>query len=156
MSNEAADFLFGGGGKAAKFEELGDMVVGVIEHCEVSQQTSMEDNTPLTWPDGSARMQLIVTLQTDERDGDDDDGIRRIFAKGGKWEVAKGDGMSMKDAIADAVKKAGAKSLDTGAKLSVAHTGLGKSKNRGYSPPKLYKAKYEPAKQSISEDALFS
>lgn len=154
--NTAEDFLFGGGGKSAKFETLGDMVVGIIESCEVSQQTSMEDNTPLTWPDGSPRNQLVITLQTDERDGEDDDGVRRVFAKGGKWEVAKGDGTSMKDAIADAVRKAGAKSLDTGARLTVAFTGLGKSKNRGYSAPKLYKAKYEPPKQSISEDALFN
>ena len=53
MSNDTSDFLVGGGGKAFKFETMGDVCVGIIEACEVSQLTSMEDNTPLTWPDGS-------------------------------------------------------------------------------------------------------
>jgi len=149
------DFLFGGGGKAAKFEDLGDQVSGRITDVQVTQQTSMEDNTPLTWADGSPRKQLVITLATDQRDGDDDDGARRIYAKGGRYEVANGSGTSMKDAIGDAVKRAGCRSLDEGGNLTVAYTGLGKKTNRGYSAPKLFKAKYEAPKASISEDDLF-
>lgn len=156
MSNDTNDFLFGGSGKAFKWENMGDVCVGIIESCEVQQQTSMEDNTPLTWADGSPRMQLVITLQTEYRDDDEDDGIRRLFAKGGKWETAQGSGTSMKDAIADAVRKAGAKSLDSGAKLTVGFTGLGKSRNRGYQAPKLFQAKYEKPTQSVSAEALFS
>ena len=153
--SDVNDFLFGGGGKAAKFEALGDMVSGTITDCKISQQTSMEDNTPLTWSDGSPRMQLVVTLQTDEKVDGEDDGVRRIYAKGGNFEVAEGSGKSMKDAIGEAVKAAGAKSLEEGAKLSVAHTGLAKKVNRGYSAAKLYKAKYEAPKASVAAEDIF-
>lgn len=149
------DFLFGGSGKAASFEEEGDMVVGLITDCKISQQTSMEDNTPLTWPDGSPRMQLVITLQTDARDGADDDGLRRVYAKGGRYEVMTGSGTSMKDAIGEAVKRAGCRTLDEGGRLTVAYTGTGKKTNRGYSAPKLFKAKYEAPKSSIAEADLF-
>jgi hypothetical protein len=147
-------FLFGGGGKAAKFEEVGDTVEGVITDAVISQQTDMESNQPLTWPDGSPRMQLVITLQTDEK-SDEDDGIRRIFAKGGKYEVATGNGTSLKDAIADAVKKAGATSLDEGGKLKVGFTGEGKKTNRGFSSPKLYRATYTAPTKSVSASDLW-
>jgi hypothetical protein len=153
--SDANDFLFGGTGKAAKFEEVGDQVEGTIDDVKVAQQTSMEDNTPLTWPDGSPRMQLIITLRTEAREGDDDDGVRRVYAKGGRYEVASGTGTSMKDAIADAVKKAGAKSIDEGGTLKVAHTGMGKKTNRGFSAPKLFRATYEAPKASVMANDLF-
>jgi hypothetical protein len=154
--SDVNDFLFGGGGKAAKFEAIGDTVSGTITDVKVSQQTSMDDNTPLTWPDGSPRMQLVISLQTDERtDGEDDDGVRKLYAKGGKYEVAEGTGTSMKDAIADAVKKAGAKSIDEGGKLTVGHTGMGKKTNRGFSAPKLYRAQYEAPKASVDANDLW-
>jgi hypothetical protein len=62
----------------------------------------------------------------------------------------------MKQAIADAVKKAGAASLDEGGILRVAHTGLGKKTNRGFSAPKLYRATYEAPTKSVSSEDLFS
>lgn len=155
MSEDINSFLFGGTGRAAKFEEVGDQVVGQITDAQIQQQTSLDDNTPLTWSDGRPRMQLVVTLQTADGNGDDDDGQRRIYAKGGKYEVASGTGSSMKDAIADALKKAGAKSLDVGGTLTVAYTGIGKKTNRGFSAPKLFRAKYEAPKQSIAADDLF-
>lgn len=151
---DTSNFLFGGGGKAAKFDNIGDTVEGVITDAVVSQQTDMETNQPLTWPDGSPRMQLVITLQTDER-SDDDDGIRRIFAKGGKYEVATGNGTSLKDAIADAVKKAGSKSLDEGGTLKVGYTGEGKKTNRGFSAPKLYRATYTAPVKSVSASDLW-
>lgn len=158
MNQDINDFLQGGGGKAAKFEELGDSVTGTITDARVTQQTSLEDNTPLTWSDGSPRMQLVISLQTDLHDDSDDDGIRKVYAKGGKFEVASGSGSSMKEAIADAVKRAsdgGKASLAEGGKLTVAFTGLGKKTNRAYSAPKLYKAKYEPPTRSVAMDDLF-
>lgn len=153
--SDVQDFLFGGGGKAAKFETIGDTIEGVITDVTVSQQTSMEDNTPLTWADGRPRMQLIVTLQTDAREGEDDDGVRKLYAKGGKYEAASGTGTSMKDAVADAVKKAGASSLDSGGWLKVGYSGEGKKTNRGYSAPKLYRATYKAPVASVAADDLF-
>jgi len=153
--SEANDFLFGGGGKAAKFENIGDTVEGTITDVKVAQQTSMEDNTPLTWADGSPRMQLIITLQTEAKDSDDDDGVRKVYAKGGKYEVAEGTGTSLKDAIADAVKKAEAKSIDEGGVLRVGFTGMGKKTNRGFSAPKLYRATYTAPVKSVAAADLW-
>lgn len=148
------DFLFGGGGKAAKFDEIGDTVEGTITDVQVTQQTDMETGAPLTWTDGSPRMQLVVTLQTDDKSADDD-GLRRIYAKGGKYEVASGTGSSMKDAVADAVKKAGASTLAEGGRLKVGYTGEGKKTNRGFSAPKLYRATYEAPVKSVSAEELW-
>jgi hypothetical protein len=61
----------------------------------------------------------------------------------------------MKDAIAQAVKAAGKRTLEEDGTLTVAFTGEGKRTNRGYNAPKLYKAKYEPPRATISEDDLF-
>lgn len=155
MSTDVDKFLFGGGGKAAKFEAVGDTVEGKITDVQVSQQTSMEDNMPLTWPDGQPRMQLVITLQTTLRDDPDDDGIRKLYAKGGKYEVSEGTGTSMKDAIADAVKKAGARSIDQGGTLKIGHSGMGKKTNRGFSAPKLYRAVYSAPVASVDASELF-
>jgi len=156
MSNDVDRFLFAAGGKSARFENEGDMVVGKIVSSEVKQQTAIdEDNKPLFWPNGDPRMQLVIRLQTDER-GDDDDGIRAIYAKGGDYEVDTGQGKSMKSAIADAVKKAGAPTLVEGDILKVAFTGMGKKTSRGFNAPKLYTAKYEVApKATVSAEDLF-
>ena len=155
MSEDITGFLFGGGGKAAKFESLGDSVEGTITDVKLSQQTDMETQAPLTWSDGSPRMQLVISLQTELSDGENDDGIRRLFAKGGNYEVATGSGKSLKDAIADAVKKAGVKSIDEGGTLKVAYTGEGKRTNRGFSAPKLYKASYKAPVASVAAEDLF-
>lgn len=149
------DFLFGGGGKAAKFETIGDTVEGTITDATISQQTDMETNQPLTWPDGSPRMQLVVTLQTNERIDDNDDGVRRVYAKGGRYEVASGAGTSLKDAIADAVRKSGARSLDEGGTLKIGYSGEGKKTNRGFSAPKLYRAVYTAPVKSVDASDLW-
>ena len=155
MSNDTNDFLFGGGGKAFRFENIGDTVEGSITDVVVSQQTDLETNAPLTWPDGSPRKQLVISLQTSLKEDDNDDGIRRCFAKGGRFEAQEGTGTSMKDAIADAVRKAGARSLDEGGILKIGHTGLAKRTNRGFSPAKLYRATYTAPTKSVAASDLW-
>lgn len=155
--NDVNAYLFGGGGKAAEFKQVGDMIVGTITNVEMAQQTALEDNKPLFWDDGSPRMQLVITLQTDQRDPDDetDEGLRRLYAKGGKFEVADGKGQGLKEAIADAYKKAGLKSIEVGHKLTVGYTGNGKTKTRGHNAPKLYSAKVEPGSPSVPASDLW-
>lgn len=147
-------FLTQGGAKAFQFNEIGDMVEGDIVDAEVRQQTSMEGEL-LSWADGKPRMQLVITLQTKLHESDDDDGVRVIYAKGGRFDVAKGEGTSMRDAIADAVKASGATKLEEGDSLVVAWSGLGVAK-RGYQAPKLYTAGFRKAKASVDASALFS
>lgn len=147
------DFLFQAGGKSFKFENLGDTVKGEVISAEVRQQTSM-DGELLTWQDGSPRKQLVIGLQTDERDNDDDDGVRMIYAKGGKYDIGKGEGQSMRDAIAAAVKVEGESRLEVGDELAVSYTGSSVPK-RGYSPAKLYIAAFRKAKAGVAATDLF-
>ncbi|AHB79600.1 hypothetical protein PBI_VALIDUS_70 [Mycobacterium phage Validus] len=133
MSNDSYGFLGGGGPASAKFKNVGDTVGGVIAvEPEQRQQTDMKTNEPLTWKDGSPRMQLVVTVQTDLNDPEieDDDGLRRLFVKG-----------EMRKAVQKAVIAAGAKGLDVGGELYVTFVGEGE-KQGNLSAPKLYRAEY--------------
>lgn len=156
VMKETNDFLMAQGGKAFPFEKLNDVVIGEVISAEVRQQTDVETGEKLTWTDGSPRMQLVITLQTSLKSSDDDDGVRQIFAKGGTFEVASGEGQSMKSAIAQAVRDGKGNGLNPGDQLAVAWTGEGVKKNRAYNAPKLYTASWKPAPaQSVSGKDLF-
>lgn len=148
MSNEVEEF-FSGGAKSFQFESIGDVVEGEIVEMVKRQQTSLSTNEKLFWDDGSPRMMLVVTLQTDLGNGDDDNGERTVYVRGGRFEVAKGRGSSMKDAIAEALRQEGLRAPRIGDKLAVSYTGEGKGK-KGYTPPKLYTAGYQ---KSVSQEA---
>ncbi len=146
-----------GGGKAFSFEEIGDRVDGIIRLIERRQQRSFDGGAPLTWDDGSPRLLTYVELETDLRDSDDDDGVRALYAKGGRnFEPAEGSGTSMEVAIAEAAKNAGLKSIDEGARLQVVFSGRAKPSTRGFQPAKLFTAKLEAPKASVSTEALFA
>lgn len=134
MSTQTPEsFLLGGGAKSAKFPSIGTVVGGVItDEPTVQQQKDITSGAPKFWDDGNPMMQLVVKVQTDEREDADDDGVRAIYIKG-----------QMKAAVAEAVRKAGAKSLEVGGKLRVAYTGDGEAKTKGFTPPKQYQAQYE-------------
>ena len=68
MIDSAALDLLEGGGKSAKFETVGDTTKGQVVAAESRQQTDYTSGEPLTWDDGNPRMQLVITLATDERD----------------------------------------------------------------------------------------
>ena len=134
---------------------MGDKVAGVIEAVEDRQQTDF-DGKLLEWDDGRPRMITVITLQTDDREGDNDDGKRSLWAKGGNFEPLEGEGKSMLSAIVDAVDNAGypRDAELVGARLQVAFTGYGKPTRSGLSKPKLYLAKFDPPVRA-SADALF-
>lgn len=137
------DFLSTGGAPVAKFPTPGTTVKGTVESAVVSQQTDI-DGTPKTWDDGNPRMQIVVTLQTDERTLDDDDGKRRVFVKG-----------QMLTALKDALRVAGAKSPEVGGTLAIQYKEDGEQKRAGFNAPKIYVAKYKaPEASSVSVDEL--
>lgn len=145
------------GGSKSWSPEVGDKIKGRIVGAKRVQQTSFTDNTPLTWADGSPRMQTVIELQTDERDSDDDDGIRSVWLKGGKnFEPQTGGGSSGEVALAEAVKAAGCNSVDEGADLAIECSGLAKPTTRGYQSAKLYRMQYKAPTQSIPTDDLFA
>jgi len=137
----ADDILMGSGSTAAKFENPGDYVTGVVaSEPEARQQTDYRLGTPLTWDDGSPKMQVLITLQTDLRDPEkaEDDGLRTVYVKG----------KNLTKAVRDAVRDAGAKGVRTGGTLTVQYTGDGTAE-KGFNPPKLYAAKYVPPAQGL-------
>jgi len=125
------DFLTAGGAPAVKFPNIGYTIKGIVLSSEVRQQTKLEDGTPLVWDDGRPRMQLVVTIDTGDTDGEDTT-ERRLFAKG-----------HMLTAIKQAVKESGGQFLN-GGELTVRYTGDGEQKVRGYNLPRLFRAKYTP------------
>lgn len=145
MTTTPQDFLMGGGSKTAKFPAFGTSVSGqIVREPEVTQQTEFGTGRLLTWDDGSARLQLVVKIQTDERDPADleDDGIRAIYIKG----------KSLTGAVREAVRKAGSQGLEVGGVLTVTYIADGKAE-RGM-PPKLYTAEYRAAEAHKISDLL--
>jgi|SRR5690625_3474034 len=142
MTN-ATDFLLGGAGKSAKFEAIGDSISGTITASpEVRQQTDLATGKPKTWDDGHPIYQLVVSLQTTQRDPDDpdDDGVRNLYVKGSKKAGSK----SLHDAVAQAVRSSGARGLEIGGTLTVKFVGERAPETRGFNPAKQYEATYTP------------
>ena len=148
-------FLMAEGGKSFPFEKIDDVVIGKVVSAQVAQQTDVKTGEKIFWADGSPRNQLVITLQTDLKTSDDDDGVRLIYAKGGKFDVEHGSGLSMKDAIAKAVRDGGGNGIEPGDELAVAYTGEGVRKNRAFNAPKLYEASWKRPAQSVSARDLF-
>ena len=152
--NQVDDFLLGGGGQSASFENVGDRIEGTITALAVSQQTSIDDGELLFWDDQKTqpRMQLIVSLQTNLRDPDveDDDGIRKVYVKGSKKQGSR----SLHDATASAVRAAGAKGLKEGGYLVYVHDGLEPNPKKGMNDRKLYSAHYTPPSAEAATGAL--
>ena len=131
MTNPA-DSFFGDSAKSARFETIGETVGGPITNIgEARQQTEFGTGKPLTWDDGSPRMQLPITVQTNLRDPSDpnDDGKRTFYVKG-----------EMKKAIGNALRVAGAK-MAVGGVLALTY--VGDEPTKGF-PKKLYSATYQP------------
>jgi hypothetical protein len=142
---DANAFLLGGGGApSAAFPTPGTKVGGTITETPTVQQQRDLDGKPKFWDDGNPQMHLVVTIQTEQRDpsNPDDDGKRRLFVKG-----------QLKNAVADAVRAAGAPGLQVGGTLDVAYTHDGVPSQRGYSAPKQYKARYTPAAANFLHSA---
>ncbi|HEU4544477.1 MAG TPA: hypothetical protein VFR23_25325 [Jiangellaceae bacterium] len=139
MSTNPNDFLLGGGGKSAAFDTIGDSISGTITaEPEVRQQTDIQSGKPQTWDNGDPKYQLVVTLQTTLRTDDEDDGVRNLYIKGSKKPGTR----SLHDAVATAVRNAGADGLAKGGVLTVRFVGEEPSQTRGFNPRKLYEASY--------------
>lgn len=129
----ANDLLMGSGVKSAAFPTIGTEVTGTVAtEPKVQQQTDFKTGAPKTFANGDPMQQIVVHLQTDQRDPavDGDDGIRAIYIKS-----------NMLKAVREAVVQAGAKGLEIGGTLTVTYSGDGPKSGQG--TPKLYTAKYQ-------------
>lgn len=146
-SNAANDFLMGSGAKSVSWKNapVGHTVSGTIaSEPTLSQQTDMKTKAPQFWDsphNTQPKMQLVITLQTSQRDPADasDDGRRALYVKG-----------QMRQAIADAVRAAGADGLSVGGTLTVRYIGDGDQQDKTLDPPKHYDAAYQaPANTAL-------
>ena len=139
------DALMAGGGavgRTAKFASVGDTHKGTIV-AHTYRADLMPDGTQRTFADGKPRPDvLVVSIQTDEREDADDDGIRALWLK---WK--------MKEAVVEAVKKSGG-SFQVGGELAVKFSGEEKPTVRGNNPTKLYTASYRPPSPLAEDDLL--
>ena len=141
MTQDPNDFLMGAGGKSAEFKKHDDQCWGTIVRYAMRQQTSFESGEPLVWDDGEPRMQMVLTVQTDEQDDDEDDGLRKLYVKG-----------QMQQALAGAVLKAGATGVTEGGRVLVRYISDAEPKRQGMSGAKQYFAKYEAPTQAVPVD----
>lgn len=147
----ANDLLFSGGSPAISFK---DAPIGTRYSFTITavrnpqQQTDYATGAPQTWQDGRPKMTVPVDVRLDPgftpRDAEDD-GSR-------SWWIPVGS--QLQKAAVDAVRKAGQRGLEAGARVSVAFTGTEPSKIRGGSDKKLYAVTYAPG--SAGSDALMS
>jgi hypothetical protein len=139
---DANDFLFAGGIPSAKFDTIGTTVIGTIKNPPTTQQqTDFDTGQPKFWDDGRPMLQVVVDIQTDQRDPDieDDDGVRRLYVRG----------KHLTNAVRDAVRRAGAKRLEVGATLQVTFSGEDEPKRRGANGAKQYTAVYTPPADAV-------
>ena len=154
MSDDINDFLFGSGGKAFPFEKMGDQVTGEIIGMKKQQQTEPDSGKPKFFDSGDPMMMIVVTLQTDLHDDDEDDGVRNVYLRAGKYVVADGKGSAGLVAVRDAVKRSGSdKGIEVGGRLTLAYTGHGPKKG-AFNPAKLYTASYKPAVSNIDLEEM--
>ena len=142
MSDEALEYLVGGGIPSAKFDQVGDVVRGRIKSLEKKQQTEFGTGTPLTFDNGDPMWQVVVTLETDDRDPDrdDDDGLRNLYVKA-----------QMRQAVGEAIRKSGHKGQVVGGMLAVKRLPDGPP-GRYPTGPRQYRAQFEPPAQTAAFD----
>lgn len=138
---EQIEKFFQGSATAAKFpdREYGTVIGGeIVDDPRMQQQRDYTTGDPIVYQDGNPAMQMVIIVQTNMSDPTipDDDGQRAFYVKG-----------QMKQAIGEALKKAGATSPRRGGKLWLKYLEDKPStlKNgKPGNPQKIYAAKYEP------------
>lgn len=152
MSLDQLDQALAGGGAPSFFTKdtpVGASVTGTIVAAELRQVTDYTTQKPKTWDDGRPQMQVVVTLDTTERDpaNPDDNGQRRVFIK--TWGV-------WRDALNAAIKTAGGSKasdvLTPGARFTATFTETRPS-SKG-SPMKVYAYQIVPAAQAGLDAAV--
>lgn len=147
MTTSLDDLLAGGGGRTAKFPTIGASITGRVVTAETRQQKSFDTGEPEFWSDGNPKLQIVVTLATDQRDPADpeDDGQRNVYLKGWGQQL---------NALRAAVAKAGAKNVAPGGVLTVTYIRDGEIKQRGFNALKEYDITYAAPSQAALGDLL--
>lgn len=144
MYDDANDFLLAGGSPSCTWPDVGTAHSGTIIDFRVEQARDFKTKEPKFWKDGNPVKQLVVTLQTNERDlsRDDDDGVRAMYCRGNLLKVVR-----------EAVRAHGG--IAVGGKLGARFIGEGTAEP-GLNPPKLFKAEYAPPAKTADLDVAMS
>lgn len=110
------------GGKWIRLAEVGDKVVGTIIDIEVRDRRTPDGEVVANKKTGKPRKEYVVTLEIDDREDDEDDGIRKVSCN-----------ESAQDAVRDAFNKAGGGDI-SGARFALQLVGA--------APDKFSQAKY--------------
>lgn len=128
------------GGRWIKLRDTDDPKVdGEILDFEQREKTDLDGNVVIGKKSGKPRIEWLFTLKVDDREDDDDDGIRKLPAN-----------ESMQTAIAKAIKESGEKA-EVGGRLQVAVSGNPADK---FSQAD-YVAKYTPPAIAVPADDIF-
>lgn len=132
-SDPVNEFLLSGGAPSVKFDTVGKTVKGIILAMDLRNDTDPATGQVKVWDDGTPQKVVLFTLETEEQDGsvENDDGSRSLWARGGMLNAIR--------AVARPHR-----GLKIGGQLAVQYTGDGQASRKGFSPPKQYKAWYEP------------
>jgi hypothetical protein len=136
--NNADDFLGGDSLPAFRFANPGDTIKGQLVNVTKLEDKS-PDGTAKKWADGSPMHVWVFDLD-ENLDGKPE------------WAVwVRG---NMVSAVREAMKAANLKPSDRPI-ITIKHTELGEPTRKGYAPPKLFKAKAEPAPNNVQVDNDF-
>jgi hypothetical protein len=116
MTAPTAEQFMTGGGRSVKLERIGETVKGeIIDEPTMMQQRDYETNDLVYYSDGNPAMQMVIRIQTADRDAaePDDDGIRVLYIKG-----------QLKSALITAMRGCDHKVPRRGGKIAVRLTGL--------------------------------
>lgn len=151
--------LFAGESRiGAQFPTIGTKYKVQVLEITSEQQTSLTTGDPVTWDDGSPKMQVVIKGSVIDgpkgkynKDAgkwealEDDNGIRYLFAKGGLFTAMK-----------NARKEIGY-ALEVGAELTVEHTAVGKPSQVGWNAPKKFTATYgKPVALPVDDNDPFA
>lgn len=115
---------------------IGTVWAGKVVRVDV-RQVRDDDGQPDTWDNGDPKQQVIVAIQTDQRDPErpGDDGVRGIYIK---WWGEQ------RKALREALETAGAEDIEIGGMFAAQYVGDGEQpKNKMFSPPKLMRYEYK-------------
>ena len=119
-----------------KDHPIGTVWAGRVQRVEV-RQVRDDDGNPETWDNGDPKQQVVVAIQTTQRDPErpGDDGVRGIYIK---WWGAQ------RQALRDCLEAAGVEDIEVGGMFAAQYVGDGEQpKNKMFSPAKLMKYEYK-------------
>lgn len=134
------DSILSGGGATAKFEAPGDTYMGEIADIQIRQVNDYDTGKPSFWDDGRPQEQIVVTIETSDSTGPEDDGQRNIYIKG--W----GDQLK---AFRQAAKNLG-RNPRAGDVFTASYIGDGEKKNARFNAPKLFQYEVKAGTAGLS------